>query len=172
MAPKVRRWAKVPEISSNCSAACATPAAFHDVGQSAPVGNGTRLYPLGGDAPAVTPIPGGRRRTDRRGVREAFQRRLARKTSLTNRVADFAAVQRGLNSYYAEFFPVPPEKLRPHQHPAAELVYVLSGTLAIHIVDEKYLLDARDSIHFDSTAPHAYRRAGRKPCSAIVVTVG
>jgi transcriptional regulator with XRE-family HTH domain len=85
---------------------------------------------------------------------------------------DFSAVQRLLNSYYAEFFPVSAEKLRPHQHPGAEFIYVLSGTLAIHIDEEEHLLDARDSIYFDSTAPHAYRRAGGKPCSALVVTAG
>jgi transcriptional regulator with XRE-family HTH domain len=85
---------------------------------------------------------------------------------------DFPAVQRLLNSYYAEFFPVPAEKLRPHQHPGAEFIYVLAGTLAIHIDDKEHVLEARDSIYFDSTAPHAYRRAGGKLCSAIVVTAG
>ena len=85
---------------------------------------------------------------------------------------DFPAVQRLLNSYYAEFFPVAVEKLRRHQHPGAEFVYVLSGALAIHILDEEHRLEARDSIYFDSTALHAYRRVGGASCSAIVVTTG
>ena len=85
---------------------------------------------------------------------------------------DFPAVQRLLNSYFAEFFAVPPEKLRRHQHPGAEFIYVLSGTLNLHIGDEQHTLDARDSIYFDSTVPHAYRKSGAKACCALVVTTG
>lgn len=85
---------------------------------------------------------------------------------------DFPAVQRLLNSYFAEFFPVPADRLRPHQHPGAEFIYVLSGTLTVRIGDEEYALDARDSIYFDSSVPHTYRRSAGKSCCAIVVTTG
>jgi transcriptional regulator with XRE-family HTH domain len=85
---------------------------------------------------------------------------------------DFPAVQRLLNSYYAEFFAVPPDKLRRHQHPGAEFIYVLSGTLIVHIGQEQQVLDACDAIYFDSTVPHAYRKAGSKACNALVVTTG
>ena len=83
---------------------------------------------------------------------------------------DFTAVERLLNSYYADFYPVPVDKLRPHQHPGAEFIYVLSGTLCVHIGEDEHVLEARDSIYFDSSAPHAYRRGGKKPCSGVVVT--
>jgi transcriptional regulator with XRE-family HTH domain len=85
---------------------------------------------------------------------------------------DFPAVQRLLNSYYAEFFPVAPDRLKLHQHPGAEFIYVLSGTLAVHIGDEQYTLETRDSIYFDSTVPHAYRKAAGRACGALVVTTG
>jgi transcriptional regulator with XRE-family HTH domain len=85
---------------------------------------------------------------------------------------DYPAVQRLLNSYYAEFFDVPPGQLRPHQHPGAEFVYVLSGSLTIHIAEEEHELDARDSIYFDSSVPHAYRKSGGRTCSAVIVTTG
>jgi transcriptional regulator with XRE-family HTH domain len=85
---------------------------------------------------------------------------------------DFPAVQRLLNSYLAEFFAVAAEKLRPHQHPGGEFIYVLSGTLNLHIGDEQHVLEARDSIYFDSTVPHAYRKSGAKACCALVVTTG
>ena len=49
---------------------------------------------------------------------------------------------------------------------------MLAGTLAILIADEEHLLEARDSIYFDSSVPHAYRRAAGKSCCAIVVTTG
>jgi transcriptional regulator with XRE-family HTH domain len=85
---------------------------------------------------------------------------------------DFPAVQRLLNSYYAEFFEVAPNQLRRHQHPGAEFIYVLAGSLTIHIGDEEHELDARDSIYFDSSVPHAYRKTGGKTCSAVIVTTG
>ena len=84
---------------------------------------------------------------------------------------DFRAVERRLNAYYAEFQPLLPSKARPHHHPGVEFLSVLQGTLALRIGAEEYTLDAGDSIYFDSTLPHSYRRVSSKPCGAIVVTV-
>jgi len=83
---------------------------------------------------------------------------------------DFSATERRFNSYYAEFFPVVPEKLQPHGHPSVEFIYVMQGTLSIHIGGDEYALDAGDSIYFDATVPHAYRRSGGRSCNAVVVT--
>jgi transcriptional regulator with XRE-family HTH domain len=83
---------------------------------------------------------------------------------------DFAAVERKLNAYYAEFQPVPPGKARPHHHPGVEFLSVLRGKLEIRIGTEDHVLDSGDSIYFDSSVPHSYRRTTQKPCSAIVVT--
>jgi len=83
---------------------------------------------------------------------------------------DFLATERRFNSYYAEFLPVAPEKLRPHAHPGVEFIYALQGRLTLHIEGSEYTLDAGDSIYFDSAVPHAYRRSGGRTCNAIVVT--
>jgi transcriptional regulator with XRE-family HTH domain len=83
---------------------------------------------------------------------------------------DYPATERRFNSYYAEFFPVAPDKLRPHDHPGVEFIYALRGTLGVHIAGAAYALEAGDSIYFDSSVPHAYRRSGGRTCSAIVVT--
>jgi len=85
---------------------------------------------------------------------------------------DFPAVQRLLNSYHAEFFAVPAEKMRRHQHPGAEFIYVLSGTLTLNVADDEHVLEARDSVYFDSSAPHGYRKSGGRTCCALVVTTG
>jgi len=37
---------------------------------------------------------------------------------------------------------------------------------------DELILDAEDSIYFDATLPHGYRRHGSRACSAIVVTTG
>ena len=83
---------------------------------------------------------------------------------------DYPAVERRLNAYYVEFLPASAEKMRLHQHEGGEFIYMLSGTLTVQIADEEHTLEARDSIYFDSSPLHGYRRAGAKTCAAIVVT--
>ena len=84
---------------------------------------------------------------------------------------DFAAVERKLNAYYAEFQPLQPGKARSHQHPGIEFLSVLRGKLEIRIGTEEHILGSGDSIYFNSSLLHSYRRVSQKPCSAIVVTV-
>lgn len=83
---------------------------------------------------------------------------------------DYAATERRFNGYYAEFFPVALEKLQPHEHAGAEFVYIIQGTLSIHIGGEEYALEAGDAVYFDATVPHAYRRSGGRSCTAVVIT--
>jgi|SRR5450432_2130996 transcriptional regulator with XRE-family HTH domain len=84
---------------------------------------------------------------------------------------DFAAVERKLNAYYAEFESLPPGKARTHQHAGIEFLSVLHGRLEIRIALEDHILEPGDSIYFDSSVPHSYRKTSKKSCSAIVVTV-
>jgi transcriptional regulator with XRE-family HTH domain len=83
---------------------------------------------------------------------------------------DYPATERRFNCYFAEFFPVAPEKMRRHDHPGVEFIYTTQGTLGIQIGDTEYDLDAGDSVYFDSTVPHAYRRRSTRICTAMVVT--
>jgi quercetin dioxygenase-like cupin family protein/DNA-binding XRE family transcriptional regulator len=83
---------------------------------------------------------------------------------------DFLATDRKFNAYFADFHAVPADKVRVHQHPGVEFIYVLKGRLNLRLGAEHEVLDAGDSLYFDSQLPHGYSRAGNKPCSAIVVT--
>ena len=85
---------------------------------------------------------------------------------------DYPATERRFSSYYAEFLPVSHDKLRPHAHPGVEFLYVLAGRLSVHVDGAEQALDTGDSMYFDSSQPHAYRRSGGRTCSAIVVTTG
>jgi len=107
----------------------------------------------------------------RRGERKRFPERPdGRDISFYFESLDFAAVERKLSAYYAEFQPLPPGKARPHHHSGVEFLSVLRGKLEIRIGTEEHVLDSGDSIYFDSSAPHSYRRNSQKPCTAIVVT--
>ena len=83
---------------------------------------------------------------------------------------DYPAVERRLSGYYVEFLAIPPEKMRLHQHDGGEFIYMLTGTLAVQIGGEEHSLAPHDSMYFDSSTPHGYRRSGAKTCAAIVVT--
>jgi len=84
---------------------------------------------------------------------------------------DFPVPNRALNAYLAEFEPVKPEQVRPHQHPGVELLYVLSGKVELSIGEDRHELADGDSVYFDSGASHGYRRIGPKRSTAIVVAL-
>ena len=98
---------------------------------------------------------------ERSGAREAAYRFAS---------LDYPATERRFNGYHAEFLPVAAEKLRPHQHPGVELIYVIEGSLIVQISEEEHELEPGDALYFDSTIPHVYRRRGARACSAVVVT--
>ena len=94
----------------------------------------------------------------------------ARETAYRFASLDYPAPERRFNCYYAEFFSVAPEKLRSHDHPGVEFIYVIHGVLSVHMNAEEHVLEASDAIYFDATIPHAYRRSGGRLCAAVGVT--
>ena len=108
--------------------------------------------------------------TRRRERVELPERPGARQAAYRFASLDYRGSERGFNCYYAEFFPVAAEKLRPHDHAGVEFVYVIQGALSVHINAEEHALEAGDAIYFDATIPHAYRRSGGRSCSGVVVT--
>lgn len=83
---------------------------------------------------------------------------------------DFLATDKKFNAYLADFKNVSADKVRLHQHPGVEFIYVLRGKLTLKIGTDEQILDEGDSLYFDSQMPHGYSRSGSKPCSAVVVT--
>src|SRR3954470_6314495 len=82
---------------------------------------------------------------------------------------DFPAVDRRMSAYFVEFEEVAADRIKRHHHSGAEVIYVLAGRLLLAINDTEHQLAAGDSVYFDSSAPHSYRREGRHSCSALVV---
>lgn len=85
---------------------------------------------------------------------------------------DFLALEKKINAYYADFQPIAPEKARVHYHPGVEFLYVIDGELGLKIGTEEYSLETGDSVYFDSSVPHSYRRTGKNTCEGVVVTLG
>lgn len=84
---------------------------------------------------------------------------------------DFPANDRSSSSFLAEFLPVAPEKVAPHEHPGYETLYVISGNLGVTIDRQEHVLSPGDSLYFDSSQPHSYRKVGVAKCLAVVLTV-
>lgn len=82
---------------------------------------------------------------------------------------DFSAVERRMSAYLADFPPVASDRMRMHEHPGGEFLYVLRGALHVRIGSDDHLLEAEDSMYFDSSVAHGYRRSGTRACSALVV---
>lgn len=81
---------------------------------------------------------------------------------------DYPVSDRKLNGYYVEFG-AEDEPSEPHEHPGAEVIYVLQGKLVVNLGGEDFTLNQGDSMYFDCAHPHSYRRKGASPCAAIVV---
>jgi quercetin dioxygenase-like cupin family protein len=106
-------------------------------------------------------------------VRKADRVRLPEKAASTSPAyrfesLDYPVNDRKLNGYYVEFGEedAPSE---PHEHPGAEIIYVLRGELVVTLGGEDFTLGEGDSMYFDCAHPHGYRRKGSPPCAAIVV---
>jgi transcriptional regulator with XRE-family HTH domain len=84
---------------------------------------------------------------------------------------DFPAKDRRLNAYFAEFRSVAAEKVRRHHHPGVELIYVTSGELELRVGKAEHTIGEGDAIYFEASVPHGYRKLGKKPCTAMVVSV-
>jgi transcriptional regulator with XRE-family HTH domain len=85
---------------------------------------------------------------------------------------DYKCNERRTNSYLADFEAIEPEKLKPHQHPGSEFLHVTKGKLGLKVGLDDFELEAGDSIYFDASVPHTYRRVGKPPCQALIVTAG
>jgi len=81
---------------------------------------------------------------------------------------DFPVTDRTMEAYYAEF-QAHAKPTEPHEHAGAEVIYVISGQLVVHIDGEDRTLGESDSMYFDSGYPHSYHSQGRASCKAIVV---
>ncbi|MBP1841779.1 quercetin dioxygenase-like cupin family protein/DNA-binding XRE family transcriptional regulator [Rhizobium petrolearium] len=106
-------------------------------------------------------------------VRKADRIRLPDKAGRTSPAyrfesLDYPVSDRRLNGYYVEFGEQD-EQSEPHEHAGAEIIYVLRGELVVNLEGEDITLNEGDSMYFECTYPHSYRRNGSLPCAAIVV---
>lgn len=79
---------------------------------------------------------------------------------------------RHMDPYFAEFLPLTKEmEAKAHVHSGSEFLYVLEGELDIQHGDQTCTLSSGDAVYFDASMAHSYRCSGKKPASALIVTM-
>jgi quercetin dioxygenase-like cupin family protein/DNA-binding XRE family transcriptional regulator len=58
----------------------------------------------------------------------------------------------------------------PMEHPGEELIYLLQGSLEVHVAGETFRLRPGDAIHFRTDRPHRWRNPSARPARAIWMT--
>jgi transcriptional regulator with XRE-family HTH domain len=77
----------------------------------------------------------------------------------------------GLRPCVAEFLPGPDRPaFGPETQPGVELVYVVSGSIAVTHGGENHVLDARDTLYVSTEIQREYRCAGDSPARAIFIS--
>ena len=82
----------------------------------------------------------------------------------------FAAQEKSIQAYIAEFPKRDSHEVTEHFHDGAELIHVLEGTMELRYQDETHTLKQGDSVYFDSAEPHSYCGVSKTAARAIIVT--
>lgn len=82
---------------------------------------------------------------------------------------DYTVHEPRLRTYLAHFkgANVP----REHEHNGIEFVYITHGRLEFTWKGRREVLGSGDSVYFDASIPHSYRKLGDEACSGLVVSV-
>lgn len=56
---------------------------------------------------------------------------------------------------------------RPSTHPGEEFGFVLKGQLTVTVGEETFVLEAGDSIHYQTLQPHSWQNEGDEECIAV-----
>lgn len=81
----------------------------------------------------------------------------------------YPKVDKHMEPFQVQFEVKKKEDLLFFTHKGEEFVFVLEGQLEFNYENETFLLEAGDSLYFDSSLPHAFRAMGRKNALAIDV---
>jgi transcriptional regulator with XRE-family HTH domain len=77
----------------------------------------------------------------------------------------------GLRPCLAELLPGDDrEPFHPKQYPGVEMVYVLSGSVAVERKGEPHQLEPRDVLYVSGETPRTYRSAGPEPAQALIIS--
>jgi len=74
-----------------------------------------------------------------------------------------------MEPFMVEFDPHQAEQTQAVQHPGEEFLYLLEGQIELSHGSETYLIEAGDSVYWDSSEPHSLTAVGDTPARGIAV---
>ncbi|PLX98168.1 MAG: Cro/Cl family transcriptional regulator [Desulfuromonas sp.] len=74
-----------------------------------------------------------------------------------------------MEPFLVEFDPARTEECQPVRHPGEEFFYIIEGQVQLNHGGETYILDAGDSVYWDSNEPHSLKALGDKIARGIAV---
>ena len=92
-----------------------------------------------------------------------------RQANLEFQSLGFGLQDRWLDPYFVTLFPEEKYKSKIISHPGQEFVYCLSGELEYIISNQVYDLKMGDSLLFDATHPHGWRKSNDKKVDLILI---
>lgn len=108
----------------------------------------------------------------RKDERKKIFRRLPAQHGLsgyTYQALAFTRNAKHMEPFLVEFEPRERNRLAFLTHPGEEFHFVFRGRLAFYFKNEEIILEAGDSLYFDSNVPHAFRALGGRKAQAITV---
>ncbi len=74
-----------------------------------------------------------------------------------------------MEPFLVEFDPAQTEQSQPVRHPGEEFFYILEGSVELKHGHETHVLEAGDSVYWDSNEPHSLKALGDKIARGIAV---
>jgi transcriptional regulator with XRE-family HTH domain len=74
-----------------------------------------------------------------------------------------------MEPFLVEFDPSRTEQSQPVRHPGEEFFYILEGKVELQHGNDTYILEAGDSVYWDSNEPHSLKALGNEIARGIAV---
>lgn len=81
----------------------------------------------------------------------------------------FGKKHKHMEPFLVEFDPNRTEQSQPVRHPGEEFFYILEGRVELRHGDEAHILEAGDSVYWDSNEPHSLKALGDEIARGIAV---
>jgi len=99
----------------------------------------------------------------------AVERRRASEVGYLYTALSHRRTEKKMEPFMVEFEPRTKEEIKFFEHPGEEFIYVIEGVIEFRSGDLAYVLEAGDSIYFDSDLSHAARGLEPGKSKAIIV---
>lgn len=76
---------------------------------------------------------------------------------------------RQMEPFLVTLKPARPKEVEPNQHIGEEFIFVLEGEVEVSLLDHRDILQAGDSIYYDSNIPHVITCHGDDPATILAV---